>query len=239
MKNVVVLLSGGLDSTTLLYHHVKGGDNVKAISFNYGQRHSKELAAAEHVCRSVLRIPYKAVDVTMLRNVLHGSSQTDVEVDVPSGKYDEESMKATVVPNRNMILLSIAIGWAIAEKMDYVSYAAHAGDHAIYPDCRPEFADVMNVAAGLCDWRKIELLRPFIRLTKSGIVKLGRDLGVDYFGTWSCYRGASIHCGTCGTCIERREAFYLAGVSDPTIYSPSAPTVPQMVANDWKLPLVQ
>lgn len=218
MNKVVVLLSGGMDSTTLLYHHVKGGDEVRAISFNYGQRHNKELDRATQSAR-LLNVPHEEVDLSDLSYILPGSSQTDMTVAVPEGHYSEETMKATVVPNRNMILLAIAIGHAIAYKMDRVSYAAHAGDHAIYPDCRPEFADKMAELAAICDWRKIELLRPFIKATKADIVRMGMgQLGVDYSKTWSCYQGKDIHCGRCGTCVERILAFKEAGYVDPVPY---------------------
>jgi 7-cyano-7-deazaguanine synthase len=121
-----------------------------------------------------------------------------------------------------MIMLSIAIGHAIAHKFDCVSYAAHGGDHAIYPDCRPEFIQKMNSVAAICDWHKVYLWTPFIGHTKADIVKIGDNMSVDYAKTWSCYKGGSIHCGTCGTCVERREAFKLAGVPDPTVYHASS-----------------
>jgi len=235
MKKVLVLTSGGMDSTTLLHHHVKGGDQVRAIAFNYGQRHQKELDFARYQA-AFLGTPFHLVPLVTLADTLPGSSQTDLSVPVPEGRYDEESMKKTVVPNRNMILLSIAIGHAIAHGLDYVAYAAHAGDHAIYSDCRPEFAEAMNVVAALCDWHKVELLRPFIKMTKADIVTLGVDLKVDYLRTWSCYRGEGLHCGRCGTCVERREAFHLADIIDPTPYHPLAPTVEEMVQHDWHLP---
>src|SRR6266567_8268550 len=139
MKKVVVLTSGGMDSTTLLYYHIKEGDAVRAIAFNYGQRHANELRFAKQNAETA-KVPLEVVDMSFLAKLLPGSSQTDLNVPVPEGHYSEDSMKATVVPNRNMILLSIAVGHAIGMKMDFVSYAAHAGDHAVYPDCRPKFA---------------------------------------------------------------------------------------------------
>lgn len=219
MKKVVVLTSGGMDSTTLLHHHTKAGDEVRAIGFNYGQLHQKELEFA-HYQANALGVPFEEVDLSELAFILPGSSQTDGMVRVPEGHYSEESMKATVVPNRNMILLSIAIGHAIAHKMDFVSYAAHAGDHAIYPDCRPEFAEWLNEgpSKGLCDWRKVELLRPFIDITKADIVRKGTELGVDFSKTWSCYKGVDLHCGRCGTCVERVLSFKEAGFKDPVQY---------------------
>jgi len=218
MKKVVVLTSGGLDSTTLLYHHLKEKDEVHAIAFNYGQRHSRELEFAQSNAQK-LNVPLLTVNASFLGEFLTGSSQTDKSVNVPEGHYSEESMKATVVPNRNMILLSMAIGHAIALKCDYVSYAAHAGDHAIYPDCRPEFAKAMGAAARKCDWRPISLLRPFIKMSKADIVEHGSEIGVDFSMTFSCYKGELIHCGRCGTCVERRLAFREAKVEDPVTFS--------------------
>jgi 7-cyano-7-deazaguanine synthase len=139
-------------------------------------------------------------------------------VPVPEGHYEDESMKSTVVPNRNMILLSIATAWSIASGLQGVAYAAHSGDHAIYPDCRPAFADAMNEAIRLCDYSSQELVRPFVSLTKADIVRVGASLGVPFEKTWSCYNGRKLHCGKCGTCVERIEAFELAGVPDPTEY---------------------
>jgi 7-cyano-7-deazaguanine synthase len=154
----------------------------------------------------------------MLAALLGGSSLTDNSISLPLGHYAEESMKSTVVPNRNMILLSLAAGHAISLKFDTVAYAAHAGDHTIYPDCRPEFADAMENALSKADWNKINLHRPFVKMNKSDLVKLGIELGVPFEKTWSCYAGGKLHCGKCGTCVERKEAFELIGLSDPTKY---------------------
>lgn len=216
----VILLSGGMDSTTLLYEYTAlyGPENVRALSFDYGQRHQKEMSFA-YLNATKLGVAYQEVDLSSIKKILPGSSQTDRLVDVPEGRYDEESMKLTVVPNRNMILLSIAIGHAIATGFDCVAYAAHGGDHAIYPDCRPEFAAVIEQAARLCDWKPIEIHRPFILLTKGDIVKKGAALGVNFTQTWSCYAGRNQHCGRCGTCYERILAFKEAGVIDPTTYT--------------------
>ncbi len=235
MKKVVVLLSGGMDSATLLHFYKDAGDRVRAISFNYGQRHSNEVNFAITLAKD-LDVPLAVVDLSSLAHVLPGSSQTDRRIPVPQGRYDEENMKATVVPNRNMILLSVAIGHAIAYQCDAVAYAAHAGDHAIYPDCRPEFAEAMEVAAKRCHFIPIQLLRPFIRMTKAEIASMGDEMGVDFAKTWSCYEGKDVHCGRCGTCIERREAFFLARIKDPTVYHPNAPSVGDLVRSNWHLP---
>lgn len=215
---LVVITSGGLDSSVLLHSHLLAGDEVRALGINYGQRHRIELSyAKKHAAH--LNVPYIEVDLSNLRDVLPGSSQTDPRVKVPHGHYAEESMKATIVPNRNMILLAVALGHALSYKFDGVSYAAHSGDHAIYPDCRPEFVDALNQAAFLCDWQKVAIFRPFIGKTKSDIVVIGSQIGTRMDLTFSCYEGKDQHCGLCGTCVERKEAFVLAGIPDPTEYS--------------------
>lgn len=233
MKNVIVILSGGMDSSVLLLHHLHLGDKVRALTVDYGQRHVKEIEYARNLCEG-LGVPHYFVDLSSVGHLFTGSSQTDLTVAVPMGRYDEESMKATVVPNRNMILLSVALGLAVTHKADGVSYGAHAGDHAIYPDCRDEFVAALNEAAKLCDWHPVQIYRPFIDKTKAQLVALGTELGLEFRNTWSCYVGRNQHCGTCGTCIERREAFHLAGVVDPTDYHPSAPSVEYLVAHDWQ-----
>lgn len=217
MKTVVVL-SGGLDSAVLLYHHlVRLNDTVRALTVDYGQRHRKEIEFARDLCGN-LGVPHTVAELSSLSSLLPGSSQTDAEVPVPHGHYAADNMKATVVPNRNMILLSVAIGHAAAHGMQAISFAAHAGDHTIYPDCRPEFVDALAKAATICHFTPVYLLSPFVRRTKADIVKLGHSLCVPFDHTWSCYEGGEYHCGKCGTCVERKEAFQLAGVKDPTTY---------------------
>ncbi|MDQ3802293.1 MAG: 7-cyano-7-deazaguanine synthase QueC [Acidobacteriota bacterium] len=206
-----------MDSTVLLYHLRSQEYDVRALSVDYGQRHRKELGSARTICR-MIGIPHEVADLRGIAHLLKGSSLTDSEIDVPEGHYAEESMKVTVVPNRNMIMLSVAIGYAISLGSNFVAYGAHAGDHVIYPDCRPEFASAVNTAALLADWHQVELLRPFIRLTKAEIAKRGAELNVPFDQTWSCYKGGERHCGRCGTCVERAEAFLLAGIDDPTDY---------------------
>ena len=216
-SKTVLIYSGGIDSTVLLYDLLNSGHDVQALSVNYGQRHSKELDCAKSLCKQ-LNVEHHVADLTALNPLLSGSSLTSPHVQVPEGHYEDESMKATVVPNRNMILLSIATGWAMSTGASSVSYAAHSGDRAIYPDCREEFADAMNSVMEIAGWDKVSLNRPFSSLTKADIVKLGYELDVPFEQTWSCYKGSQVHCGVCGTCVERREAFQLAGVTDPTIY---------------------
>jgi 7-cyano-7-deazaguanine synthase len=215
----VVLLSGGMDSTTLLYERLYYRyDTVRAVSVYYGQRHKKELEYARRTCEK-LTVPFDVVDLSAIGSLLTGSALTDLSVAVPEGHYAEESMKATVVPNRNMMMLSIATAVAITHGYDQVAFAAHAGDHAIYPDCRREFVDALNASILLCDWNAPHLDAPFLDMTKADICKLGYRLGVPYEETWSCYVGGDVHCGKCGTDVERIEAFADAEVPDPTVYA--------------------
>ncbi len=213
---LVLVYSGGLDSTVLLHHLLAEGHEIHCLGIDYGQRHRRELVSGQAICER-LGVEYRVVDLTAIRPLLKGSSLTD-SVSLPEGAYNIENMKSTVVPNRNMILLSLAIAWAASLRADAVAYAAHAGDHPLYPDCRPEFAQAMDRAAALCDWNPVRLLRPFIDMGKRDIVRRGAELGVPFELTWSCYQGGQRHCGRCGTCRERRDAFARAGISDPTEY---------------------
>ncbi len=232
--NLVVVFSGGLDSTVLLSHLLHERHTVRALSIHYGQRHARELQAAQTIARK-LSVEHRIADLRGLAPLLSGSSLTSDDLPVPEGHYAETSMKATVVPNRNMILLSVAAGWALSVGAEAVAYAAHGGDHAIYPDCRPEFADAVDAALRLADWKPMRLLRPFVGRTKADLVRLGAQLCAPLDLTWSCYCGGDLHCGRCGTCIERREAFHLAGVPDPTAYAPTAPAVDELIAKNWRL----
>lgn len=233
MKTVIVY-SGGLDSTVLLYHLRAAGHELHALSINYGQRHQCELDCAASICAE-LAIPQPTADLSAIQPLLAGNSLTSPEIEVAEGHYTEESMKTTVVPNRNMIFLAIATGHALSIKAEQIAYAAHSGDHAIYPDCRNEFADAMATAIELADWDTVKLIRPFVDWSKADIVKRGAELGVPFAKTWSCYKGGELHCGRCGTCIERREAFDLAGVVDPTPYADDAPSLDALRKNDWRL----
>ncbi|WP_309384913.1 7-cyano-7-deazaguanine synthase QueC [Cerasicoccus frondis] len=232
MKSVIIY-SGGLDSTVLLYHLHTAGGEIGALSINYGQRHAREIECAKKNC-AALGIEHRVADLTSLAPLLGDNSLTDHNTAVPKGHYTETTMKATVVPNRNMIMLSVATGWAISRQADVVAYAAHSGDHAIYPDCRREFADALDKAIQLADWHKVKLYRPFVTWTKADIAKRGEELAIPFTDTWSCYEGGDKHCGCCGTCIERREAFYLAEVDDPTPYDDGAPTVDELIAQSWR-----
>lgn len=213
----VVILSGGMDSTTLLYWMRTKAIEVHALSFFYGQRHQVELDAAQAICLKA-NVPHDIVDLGEIRDCLRGSSQTEDDIEVPDGHYADPSMKITVVPNRNMIMLSVAAAYCISYGMMTLAYAAHSGDHTIYPDCRPKFIEAMARTLELCHYDKVRLVAPFQNLSKAAIVTMGEKLDVPYGETWSCYKGGEVHCGRCGTCVERKEAFKLARVKDPTQY---------------------
>lgn len=233
MKTVVIF-SGGMDSTVLVYDLVARGHEVKTLSVDYGQRHAKEIDIARALAAS-LGVEHRVADLRGITPLLAGSSLTSPNVEVPDGHYAEDTMKATVVPNRNMIMLSVAAGWAISLRFDQVAFGAHGGDHAIYPDCRAVFADAVDAALQLADWHKVRLVRPFVEMSKADIAKRGYELNVPFERTWSCYKGQALHCGVCGTCVERREAFFLAGVSDSTAYAPTAPSLDTMVRQQWRI----
>lgn len=214
----VIILSGGIDSTTLLYDISGQGYEAYALSVNYNQKHLRELDFATATCRK-LNIPHKIIDISKIgRELLYKSALTSAEIDIPENCYCKENMKLTIVPNRNMILLSLAIGYAISLGAEDVFYGAHAGDHAVYPDCRKDFVDAMRVAAGLADWTNIKLHAPYLKLDKEGILRRGTELGVDYSLTWTCYKGLDAACGGCGACTERLKAFDKIGAKDPIEY---------------------
>lgn len=216
---VVALFSGGMDSTVLLAHLLDQGHEVDALSVNYGQRHKRELHAARSIARK-LGIVHDTADLTALRGLLSGSALTD-DVAVPDGHYAEESMRSTVVPNRNAIMLSVAAGAAVARGAGAVFTAVHAGDHFIYPDCRPQFISALSTATSLGTegFGDVRIRAPFVTMTKAWIAARGHELAAPLADSWSCYKGGTLHCGACGTCVERREAFTLAGVPDPTKYA--------------------
>ncbi len=217
MKTLVVC-SGGLDSVCLAYKIAAEAQLVGLISFDYGQRHKKELRFAAEAAER-LSVPHHVIDITTIGGHLTGSALTD-DVAVPDGHYAQETMKITVVPNRNAIMLAIAFGLAAAQGVGAVAIAVHGGDHFIYPDCRPGFIDSFQAMQdqALDGYASIRLLSPFVTLSKADIVTEGVRHAVPFSKTWSCYKGAERHCGRCGTCVERREAFHLAGVADPTDY---------------------
>jgi 7-cyano-7-deazaguanine synthase len=220
-RRAVAVVSGGLDSTTMAYLLRSQGYALDAISFDYGQRHRKELSFAEQMAAD-LDATWTLIDLHAagLTSVLSGSALTDDAVTVPDGHYADESMRITVVPNRNAIMLSIACALAVTREAGAVGFGAHTGDHFIYPDCRPAFVRAFESMVNLAveGFASIEILTPFLAMSKTDIVTLGADLAVPFERTWSCYKGGELHCGTCGTCYERREAFALAHVPDPTVY---------------------
>ena len=217
-EKAVVVYSGGMDSFTLLHKVKEQGFEVFALSFDYGQRHVVELTVAANVC-SDLGVNHKVVDISAINSLIGGSSLTS-DIDVPEGHYEEESMKATVVPNRNMILLSLAAGYAVSIESTRVFYGAHSGDHAIYPDCRPEFVRRMNDVCRIANYEEVEIITPYLDQSKIEILADGLAMDLDYRDTWTCYNGREKSCGKCGACQERLEAFEKNGVTDPLEYEP-------------------
>lgn len=213
MKTVVVY-SGGMDSFTLLHDMLEQGDEVFAVTFAYGQRHVKEIQYARAVCKQH-DIRHNVVN---LRGLDAGSALTSLVIDVPEGHYEDESMRLTVVPNRNMIMLAMAIGHAVFIKADRVVFGAHAGDHAIYPDCRAQFVSAMNNLALIANYHAVTVAAPYLGMTKGDIAKLGKELGLDYGDAWTCYNGREKACSKCGACQERIEAMAFAGIDDPMEY---------------------
>ena len=219
--STLVVCSGGLDSVTLAWKVHKESKLELLVSFDYGQRHVKELDCAAS-CATELGVAHEIIDLRGVGQCLSGSSLTD-DIPVPDGHYAASNMAATVVPNRNAIMLTIAFGIAAAHQYDRVAAAVHGGDHFIYPDCRPKFVDAFNLmqTSALEGIGDILTYTPFLNLSKSDIVKEGNLLGVPFAKTWSCYKGGDTHCGRCGTCVERQEAFALSRVVDPTTYEDS------------------
>jgi 7-cyano-7-deazaguanine synthase len=215
-KKAVVVLSGGMDSTTLLYDVVAQGYETYAISFDYNQKHNKELGLAKQTCEK-LGVNHRIVDLSVLNQVAPSALTRD-NWEVPEGHYEAENMKETVVPNRNMVLISLASAYAMGLKAAKVFYGAHGGDHAIYPDCRPEFAEKLAEVIKIADWNVTELEAPYLKMDKGDIVTKGKELNVDYSLTWTCYKGKEKACGKCGSCQERLEAFKKAGIDDPIEY---------------------
>lgn len=216
-KKVVVIYSGGMDSYTVLHKAIEEGLTPFALTFDYGQRHIKEIKVASDVCNE-LGIHHKVIDISAINQLIGGSSLTDSSIDVALGHYQNDNMKSTVVPNRNMILLSLAIGYAVSIGAEKVYYGAHSGDHEIYPDCRPIFVEKMNEVAAVANYEQTEIHSPYLKSDKIGILKDGLRMGLDYSKTWTCYNGREKACGKCGSCTERLEAFEKNGLTDPIAY---------------------
>ena len=214
-KDSVIIYSGGLDSTTLLYEERER--IALAVTFDYGSNHAeREIGCARWHCQK-LGIEHLVINLGFIGKYFDSSLTSGADA-IPEGNYDEENMKSTVVPFRNGIMLSVACGLAESRGLKRVLIANHGGDHAIYPDCRPEFIKAMNSAMTAGTYEDVKLAAPYTNITKGDIVRRGAKLGVDYSKTYSCYRGKERHCGRCGTCQERKEAFEQAGIIDPTNY---------------------
>lgn len=214
-KDALLVLSGGMDSVTLLYDMKES--IAMAVSFDYGSRHNgRELPLAAMHCRR-LGIPHVVIDLGFIGHCFKSSLLVGGEP-VPEGHYAEPNMRSTVVPFRNGIMIAVAVGLAESEGLRRVLLANHGGDHAIYPDCRPEFVGAMDAAARAGTYAGVSVEGPYTNLTKADIARRGKALGIDYAETWSCYKGGERHCGRCGTCVERREALSEAGIIDTTEY---------------------
>ena len=215
-----------MDSVAALYQAAAETTVVACLSFHYGSKHNDREIPFARWHAEKLGLPHLTVPLDFIGDSFE-SDLLKKGGEIPKGHYEEQSMKKTVVPFRNGILLAIAAGFAESKGADGLVIAAHSGDHAIYPDCREEFMKAMGDAIRLGTYAQVELLRPFIAMTKAGIAAEGARLGVDFSQTWSCYVGGDIHCGECGTCVERREAFLDAGLPDPTAYLRTGPLPPK------------
>lgn len=215
MKDSVIIVSGGMDSITLLYDY--RNRIALAISFDYGSNHNaREIPYAKLHCKR-LGIPHITIPLDFMHQYFKSSLLEGADA-IPEGNYDDANMKSTVVPFRNGIMLSIAVGMAESRELKYVMMANHSGDHTIYPDCRPDFVAAFDAAAQAGTYVNVHLLTPYTDITKADIARKGNALGIDYSETWSCYKGGTKHCGKCGTCTERREALAEAGIEDTTEY---------------------
>lgn len=216
MKDSVIIVSGGMDSTTMLYD--KKDEIALGISFDYGSNHNaREIPFAEMHCRR-LGIEHITIPLDFMHRYFESSLLSGAKA-IPEGHYADENMKSTVVPFRNGIMLAVAVGIAESRGLKKVMIANHGGDHTIYPDCRPEFISAIDAAAKAGTYANVEIVAPYTNITKADIAAIGKRLGVDYSETWSCYKGGEKHCGKCGTCVERKEALADAGIKDNTAYN--------------------
>lgn len=214
-KDTLMVVSGGMDSTTMLYEYA---DRIAlAITFNYGSNHNaREIECARYNCDK-LGIELIVVDMPFVGQLFESSLLSGAEA-IPEGNYDDDNMRSTVVPFRNGIMLAVAAGLAESRGLKHLMMANHGGDHAIYPDCRRGFVDAMSRAIAEGTYDRITIDAPYTDITKTDIARRGAALGIDYSHTYSCYKGGKKHCGCCGTCTERRQAFADAGLPDPTEY---------------------
>ena len=212
MSSALVVYSGGLDSYTLLNKALQNFKKVEAITFDYGQKHKKEIDYAKNNCLE-LGITHKVIKLDIADLLSNSALVGDSKI--PEGNYDKEKMKQTIVPNRNMIMISIAASLAIKNKLQYLWYAAHAGDHEIYPDCRPEFIQKLGDVLSICDYHEIKFEAPFMNLSKQQIVAEGLKMNLDYANAWTCYVGGEKPCMKCSACLERKSAFAANNIKDP------------------------
>lgn len=210
-----MVLSGGMDSVTMLHEFHER--IALAVTFDYGSNHgAREMKMAQLHCHR-LGIPHKVISLPFIHEMFHSSLLEGADA-IPEGHYADENMRSTVVPFRNGIMLAVCAGLAEDSGLAHVMLANHAGDHSIYPDCRPEFVEAMSKAVQSGTYTKTDVWAPYTLLTKADIARRGAAMGIDYAETWSCYKGGDVHCGRCGTCVERREALAEAGVKDTTVY---------------------
>ena len=217
MKDALIVLSGGMDSSTMLYEFA---DRIAlAVTFNYGSNHNaREIECARYNCAK-LGIELVEINMPFIGQLFNSSLLSGADA-IPEGNYDDENMRSTVVPFRNGIMLAVAAGLAESRGLHHLMLANHSGDHAIYPDCRPGFVDAMSKAIAAGTYEGVTILAPYTNISKTDIARRGAEIGVDYSHTYSCYKGGEKHCGRCGTCTERRQAFADAHIPDPTEYLP-------------------
>ena len=223
IRGIFVVYSGGMDSFTVLHKALleTQKENVQAISFNYGQRHRKELDFAQRVTYK-LSIQHRIINLAAVRDLIKGSALTSSNVEVPEGHYEAESMKATVVPGRNTFMLALAMAYAESQLAHYnndieIWYGAHSGDHHIYPDCRPAYVEAMQDVMRIATEGRVKLIAPYLYGDKVSILSNGFEWGLNYADTWTCYKGLEKPCGACGACQERALAFKTIGKRDPAL----------------------
>lgn len=221
-KKAVLIGSGGIDSTTLLYKLMDEGYRPVVLTFLYGQKHGKEIQFVKNTC-NILKVQNITIDITGIKDLIKGSALTDSRVDIPEVPETTEfydTLRTTIVPNRNSIFLTLAVAYAQSVGCNHIFFGVHFSDRGVYPDCRKEFIDSFQNSQILAnDNKNLRISAPFVDLDKSDIVKLGNDLNVPFENTWSCYKGKKNHCGVCSSCRERKRAFTEAGITDPTIYN--------------------